>query len=486
MRRPTVTHILRNALIGGALCLAGGSARAQDAPGIPGPVRSWDSPPYRTFGPAKAILGGQVLLRDESADPALEVAISAELRRLAVELQEKEGWRAPAPESDPLQLFIGRRFADGTRRVSSRGLDRGSLVAASIQLDATGMTPRQIAREVGRLYATATLEAYGVSDHSFLTAAAAQYLEGSADDEDRETAALSASAAAFDLNRQPAAVGRLYVEEFCRQAGGAAALRVVWEKAAEMGEEPLAVLQRGFTEATGLKENALLLSFAARLYSGLETESAPSHVTEADLESGALDTSAPPAMSVRHRAFVPGTEAASALRISFPEDASPGVAVVRYRDAQLPPDVLYLTPGAVKPVSLAGVARVDFAVIGSADRTATTVAPAAVEPLSGFPFAGLSAQAVAGPGGPRLIWTTATHDGLAGWAVFREEVLPDGRVARSGPEIVPSSTRGEDSMRFVFVDPAAGAGTFYRYTVWAVTEDGLLSRAFAATLRTPE
>ena len=163
-----------------------------------------------------------------------------------------------------------------------------------------------------------------------------------------------------------------------------------------------------------------------------------------------------------------------------------GVAVVRYRDAQLPADVLYLSPGDVRALSLAGVARVDWAVIGSAEKSAATAAPAIFEPLAGFPYGGLSAQAASGPGGPHLTWTTSSHEGLAGWAVFREEVLADGRIARTGPEIVPSSARGEDSMRFVFVDPGAAAGTFYRYTVWAVTEDGLLARAFSATLRTPE
>jgi len=485
MRRATVLPFLRNTLIGGALCLATALLGAQEASGIPGPVGNWDAPPYRSFGPAKAILGGRVVLFDESEDPALEAAVSSELQRLSVELQEKQGWRSPA-DSGPLRLFVGRRFADGTRRVSSRGLEGGRLVSAAIQLDATGMTTREIVREVGRLYATATLESYGVSDGGFLTAAAAQYLAGEADEEDRENARLSASAPALELAHQPAALGRFYVEEFCRQAGGATALRAVWEKAAETREAPLTVLQRSFTETTRRPESALLLSFTARLYAVLETEPAPAHVSEADLESGALDASAPPALSLRHRSFLPAPDSVAALRVSWPDDASLGVAVVRYRDSRLPPDVVYFAPGDVRSVSLSGVARVDWAVIGSAERAAATAAPVAFEPLSGFPYSGLAAQAVAGPGGPRLTWTTASHDGLAGWAVFREEVLPDGRVAQTGPEIVPSSTRGEDSMRFVFVDPGAASGTFYRYTVWAVTEDGLLARAFAATLRTAE
>jgi hypothetical protein len=65
-------------------------------------------------------------------------------------------------------------------------------------------------------------------------------------------------------------------------------------------------------------------------------------------------------------------------------------------------------------------------------------------------------------------------------------VLADGRIARSGPEVVPSSERAEEPFGYVFVDKEAKAGTFYRYTVWAVTDAGTLGRAFAATLKTPD
>jgi hypothetical protein len=65
-------------------------------------------------------------------------------------------------------------------------------------------------------------------------------------------------------------------------------------------------------------------------------------------------------------------------------------------------------------------------------------------------------------------------------------VLPDGRIARTGPQILPSSNQATDSYRYAWVDPEAASGTYYRYTIWAVTEDGLLARAFSATLRTPD
>jgi hypothetical protein len=159
---------------------------------------------------------------------------------------------------------------------------------------------------------------------------------------------------------------------------------------------------------------------------------------------------------------------------------------VRYRDSALPPDVVFFAPGAVRAIPLSGVARVDWLVAGSAGPAPTSPAPVAIESLSGFPYSGLVAHASGSLDGPRVWWTTASHEGLAGWAVFREEVQADGRVARTGPEILPASDNGGESLRYMYLDPTSTPGTFYRYTVWAVTEDGTLARAFAATLRTAD
>jgi hypothetical protein len=70
--------------------------------------------------------------------------------------------------------------------------------------------------------------------------------------------------------------------------------------------------------------------------------------------------------------------------------------------------------------------------------------------------------------------------------VFREQVLADGRIARRGPEIGPAPEGAAQSYRYQFVDAAAEPGTYYRYTVWAVTADGLLARAFSTTLKTAD
>ncbi|HEY6148395.1 MAG TPA: hypothetical protein VIZ69_11875, partial [Thermoanaerobaculia bacterium] len=290
----------------------------------------------------------------------------------------------------------------------------------------------------------------------------------------------------LEIARSPESIGRMYVEEFARSAGGNAGLRLLWERASQTGEGVLPLFLRTWSEATGEREETLLLRAAARMYTVVEPEPSPSRVGLADLESRGLDAATPATFSVRHRTLLTSADAAGALRISWPERSAPAAAVVRYRDAALPPDVVFWMPGSTRTIPLAGVARVDWVVAGLASGPPLEDLPAPVQVLAAFPFSSVSAQASAGPGSPRVSWTTGSHEGLAGWAVFREEVQPDGRITRTGPQILPATAQADESYRYAYLDPDAAPGTFYRYSVWAVTEDGLLARAFSATLRTAE
>lgn len=461
-------------------------APAADRQADPG-TQSWTESPYRNFQPVQAILGSRVLVSDEAKDPAFITELARELKTLQGQLHDREDWRSPLSDGDPLHVYIARKEAGGVHRLSSRSRERGRLVGASIQIDATGMSQDEIVREVGRLYALATLTAYGAPDGSFLTAAAAAYLAAGVRPElDREEALAAAAAPALDLTSRPDTLGRLYVEEFALSAGGAAALRGVWEKSAESGEEVLPLLLKAYEESTGEKGDALLMRFAARLYSSVEPEAAPSRIGLLDLLNGGLDATVPASFSIRHRSYLATLDAPAALRVSWPEEGAAAAAIVRYRDAALSPDVVSFAGGEEKTIPLAGVARLDWLIAGSPGGGSGARAPVSFEGLSGFPFSGLVAHVSARDDGPRVWWTTVMHQGLAGWAIFREEVLPDGRVARTGPEILPASDRGNEPLQYVFVDPGASAGTFYRYTVWAVTQDGTLARAFAATLRTAD
>ncbi|HTD51872.1 MAG TPA: hypothetical protein VK780_02500, partial [Thermoanaerobaculia bacterium] len=177
MRAKKVRQTPAKALILGVLCLlARGLANGLDSAGAASPAAAWEASPYRNFGPEQALAGGRAVLRDEADDAGIATAVGSELRRIDVELHEKQGWRLPLADGDPLRIFIARKDAEGVRRLAVRGIDSGHLVAPAIQLDATGLSARQIVHEVGRLYALATLSAYGALDRSFVTQATAEYL----------------------------------------------------------------------------------------------------------------------------------------------------------------------------------------------------------------------------------------------------------------------------------------------------------------------
>ncbi len=291
-----------------------------------------------------------------------------------------------------------------------------------------------------------------------------------------------AAAPNLDFRAHPAALGRLWVQEVSSMSPDGSLWQRAREEAAATGETPRDAMSRLVTELART-DGRVLLRAAVRLYASLEAEPGPSRLRVYDLEVGALDAAPPAGLSVRHRSILPDGETET-LVFAWPPDGGEGAAVVRYSDRALPPDVVFFEPGDRRSIPLSGVARVDFLVGGSNARVPGLRAPVDCTRDASGPFSGLEAKASAGAGGPRLTWTTASHSGLWGWAVFREEVLADGRIVRTGPELVPSSENADESFGYAFVDTTAAPGTFYRYTVWAVTDEGLLARAFAATLET--
>jgi hypothetical protein len=324
--------------------------------------------------------------------------------------------------------------------------------------------------------------AVAAPDAAFVEEAVGAYISAGprpALDEDIWTLAASPL---LDFRVHPASLGRLWVQEAAFAAGENGLWRQAREEAAGSGETPQEALARLVTEvARG--DGRVLLRTAARLYAAVEPEASPSRLRLFDLEAGALDAAPPAPLSVRHRSFLPEGETDSLL-LAWPPDGGDGAAVVRYVDGELPPDVVFFGAGDRRAIPLSGVARIDFLVAGSAPGALGLQAPVECVHDAALPFSRLQARAWAGAARPRLTWSTASHAGLSGWAVFREEVLADGRIARSGPQMVPSSEAALESFGYAFVDTTALPETFYRYTVWAVTDEGLLARAFSATLET--
>jgi len=475
---------IARACLGAAPLLTALPIRAAEKAEAASAGADWVQSPYRHFLAGQPVSGGRAVLFDEVDDPGLRADMGAELARLETELYGRQGWRAPFAGDAVLRVYVARGESGGVHTTVSRSVEKGRLVEPAMLLDAAGLSNAEIVREVGRQIALATLAGYGVED-PFLSPALSEFLSahpGEAKDADAWTLA---AAGELDFRAHPAALGRLWVSEIARSTGGTVVLREAWQRAAGAGEPATAVLLRAIADEAGLTEDGVLLRSAARLYAAIEPEASPSRLRLLDVESGAIDGAAPRAFSVRHRTFLPETE--ETLRVAWPQDGAAGAAVVRYRDAALPPDVVFFAAGDRRAIPLAGVARVDFLVAGNASGGSGVAAPVYSELSSVVPFSGLEARAEAGSdGGARLAWTTASHEGMWGWAVFREEVLADGRIARTGPEIVPSAESSPASYRYQYLDAGAASGTYYRYTVWAVTSEGLLARAFSATVKTAE
>ncbi|HTY42789.1 MAG TPA: hypothetical protein VMH79_13020 [Thermoanaerobaculia bacterium] len=472
------------ALLGAALLLlpAGALLRAAEAASGTAAGLEWTASPYRHFGDARVAAGGRVVVFDEVEDAELVAGIGEEVRRLETELFDRQGWRSPFAEAETLRVYVARGPSGGVRAVAARSVEKGRLVSPAVLLDASGLAAGSIIREVSRQIAHATLDGYGVED-AFLTPALAEFLSAPPGESGAEAAWAAGAAGSLDLRAEPATLGRLWVAEITRAAGSPAILRDAWQRAADGGESATAVLLRAAAQEGHVSEDALLVRTAARFYASVEPEPSPSRLRLFDVTAGAIDAAPPAALTVRHRVFLPENE--ETLRVAWPLDGGSGAAVVRYQDPALPPDVVAFGPGDSRAIPLSGVSRIDWVVAGSASGGRGIAAPVSAELTTALPYSGLEARG-SGDGGARLTWTTASHDGLWGWVVFREEVQADGKIARTGPQIVPSAERSPQSYRYEFVDAAAVPGTWYRYTVWAVTSEGLLARAFSATVESSD
>ncbi len=481
MRRPSILRIAR-ACLGALPLFLAVTVLAAEKGETPQGFREWIQSPGRHFRDGQPVGGRRALVFDEADDPALREQLGAELARLDDELYRRQGWRPPFAEGEPLRIYVSRSPSGAAIPAATAASGSGRGAEPVLLLEAAGRSSAEIVREAARRVARATLDGYGVED-PFLSPALAEYLAAPAGDiRDDETWTLAA-AGQLDFRGRPAALGRFWVAEAAR-AAGPTSLREAWQRAAEGGEAPMDALLRAIEETTGRPEESITLAAAARIYAALEPEASPSRLRLLDVESGAIDASAPVSLAARHRSFLPETE--ETLRVSWPQDGAAGAAVVRYRDAALPPDVVFFAAGDRRALPLAGVARVDWLIAGSATGGRGVAAPVYADLSATVPYSGLEARAAADADGPRLTWTTESHEGLWGWAVFREEVLADGRIARTGPEIVPSALSSAQSFRYEYLDSGSARGTYYRYTIWAVTGEGLLARAFSATIKTAD
>ena len=446
-------------------------------------LRSLDS-----AGPGdRSLWGNRLLLRAQGMDAetvaAIAPAIDASLSRAL------DSWNVPFSPSEPIRLLLFSSaeapFSEVFSLAGEGGRERDPVVA----LNVAGQTDAEIGAEAVRDVGSFVLRrlAPGAGDALVFAAARALSISGDLLDSDREEIREAGSSPVNSLERREGEIfAAAWIDEMAA-AAGPGFVSSVWNRRVAAGEATLSAFGEEYSERTRRSPWDAFANSLERAYSRAEVFADLSRLSDRDRDAGALDASAPGLLAWRFfssevDSSAPGSKGSNGLNVSWPPDAARGFAVLHYEDS-LPSDVVPFAPGDTKVLPLSGVSRIDWVVLG--DREAASLsAPVATEAVTGFPTSGLSAGAVAAPGdGVSLAWTLARQQDLSGWAILRSEVDESGRVLKSPPWWIPSQSGRQEHAEYSYVDSTAVPGRFYRYDVWAVTEDGGLSRSFQATIQ---
>ncbi len=432
-----------------------------------------------------SLWGGKLRVRAPgvSAETVASIAPAIEARLRG----SLDSWDVPFSASDPIRLLIVASgespFSEVFSLAGEGGADREPVIA----LNVTGQTDVEIAAEVVRDVGSFVLRrlAPGADEALVFAAARAVSISGDLLDSDRQEIREAGSSPVNSLERREGEIfAAAWIDEMAAGAGSSF-VSSVWTSRVATGESTLLAFARAYAEATHQSPWDALQRSLERDYSRTEVFGDLSRLTDRDREAGVLDASSPAPLSWRFFSadIDPAAGASAGLNVSWPGDAARGFAVLHYEDS-LPSDVIRFAPGESKTLPLSGVSRIDWIVAGG-DRAGSALAsPVPISPLENFPLSGLSARAVAEPGqGVSLEWSTARQLDVGGWAIFRAEVDESGRIAKSAPQWLPSSSGPQQHSLYSFVDSTAVPGRYYRYDVWAVTEDGALSRSFRETVQ---
>ena len=489
--------------IGRALLGVGGASRPRDA-GAGGRPDGAARRPQRLPG-SRARTGSsarpgrcsaaRAVLFDEADDPrpAPRRCRPTLAAALDDELYGKHGWRAPFDDEEPLRIYVARRESGGVRAVAAAGAAKGTARARR--------DPARRVRPVDRADRARGRRARSSARRSTATA-----LRGRVPDPgDRRGARPWIAAGARRRGRLdrwrprrrstsargPSVLGRLWVDEVARAAGGTGFLREVWERAAGAAASRRCPMRSRACSPRASGETArprsLLRRRGAAVHAAVEPEAAPSRLRLLDLESGALD-------AARAR----GASRCATARSCPRTDETLRVRVAAGRRPRAPRSCGIATPrlaarrrllrrrATCAPIPLSGVARVDWVVAGSAGGRPRRRARRRLRRRSvgRSLHAGSRRAPSRDPSGAAPDLDDGEPRGPVGLGD-----LPRGgpgrrahRAHRSRDRAFLGERRRSRSDTSSWTRPRR-PGAFYRYTVWAVTSEGLLARAFAATLK---
>ncbi len=479
----------------GLLSLAGAALAAAAARGaLAAPSAVWE----RSFSPGAASLQPAAALPEPGAPVVLfegRLSVSArgfspgEARAEAEALGARlaplftsPSWNPPYGSESRLRIVVYSTQGVPASRVRLDETRADGSIAGRIDLFTGGRDDAEPQEEAARGAALLALVSRSPDAPEALTAAAAravalpEELTGADREEIREAAASPEGSLAGAPREVLAA---LWIRELMRGAGPDFLPRV-WPTLAGPSD-PYARLASAYEKESGEPASEAFGRALRRAYSSVDVIPDLSRLTQSDLEAGGLDASEPGFLSWRYASTEP--ERNGGERLAWPEDGARGFAVVHYDD-DLPVDLVELRPGEGRYLPWNGIARIDWIVEGGEGPASELAAPAAATPQEPFPVAGLSARAESVPqDGVRLEWSTSSHRDLIGWAILRRQVDATGDVVMSPAEWLPARERDLAGSSYLYLDSGATPGRFYRYDVWAVTTEGLLSRCFRVTLR---
>lgn len=256
---------------------------------------------------------------------------------------------------------------------------------------------------------------------------------------------------------------------------GGADVREAWEQAGEKAGDEVFLRElasRSGAPSLGASVAEIISSRLAEIGTGGTRELLRGVVPVGEIDSAA------PSLGWTRVAMSTGDERAG-LEIALPEDGPRAARLLLlYRDNG-GFDSLPVFPGATRFIPAAGTTSVQIIL---ADGDGIGGEPLRVRRAPEYPAVIASSRAGWVGGGVELAWETSRHQDLLGWVVERREEEvgePEGAVLR---ETLPAATDAESATGYLWLDRDAEPGRRYRYRVLALTTDGLLGEAFAASV----
>ncbi len=467
------------ALLPGALARAGAPV---DSPDVAAARRRLEilRTPYARSAERRALRGGELVVSFDAGVPAvLRDDLSRDLTAFVASLVDRDGWPRPLSLRSPLLLLFSAgpgvtasgwdgRERDGSLRspvvvIASATRERGSAL-----LDAANQVALLSVRQAAPVESSWAVE--GVSAWLSRRVLGPESAPASAHDpflEEAGTLAAPAVLAAFleSLER--------------RLPKGALDVREAWEQAGERGGDDAEAFLRDLASRSGAA--SLGARLAEIVASRLAAADAPSGASPAFSRRAWLAGDVVPAAPIPlgwRRVSLQTEDERAGLEIGLPEAGARAARLLLLYRGDGGFDSLPVSSGATRVVPAAGTASVQIVL---ADGDGAVEAPLRVRRVPDYPVALASSRAGWASGGIEIAWETSRHKDLLGWIVERrDETDPDAVVLVR--DTLPATSDAESATGYLWIDRDAVPDHRYRYRVLALTEDGLLSEVFEASV----